>query len=150
MSRLTRQEVTSEEARPDVESMSSTLANSQEVGEPVAQSSDAGESNEAFGSGLIVAVVLGPSSLGFASLGFASLGGVLPGAGSLDPKVVGPSSLGLASVGGAVAGTGSFGLAGPASFSPDLASVAPTSFDRASIGPGVEGPAEGGVPLLAF
>jgi len=125
--------------------MSWTLANSHEVGEPVAQSSDAGESNEAFGSGLIVAVVLGPSSLGF-----ASLGSVLPGASSLDATVVGPSSLGLVSIGGAVAGVGSFELARPAPSSRDGVPVAPTLFDRASIRPGVGGSADGGVPLLTF
>jgi hypothetical protein len=98
--------------------MSSTLANSQEVGEPVAQSSDAGESNEAFGSGSIVAVVLGSSSRGF-----ASLGGALSGAGLLDSAVLGPSSRAFGSLGTAFPGDGLLDAAGLGTSSGGLVSL---------------------------
>ena len=111
--------------------MSTTFANSQEVGEPVAHSSDAGESNPAFGSGVIVAVVLGPSSPCF-----ASLGGALSGAGLIAAVVLGPSSPCIASPGGALSGADS--LDPTALGSPSLGLVSPggaTLFDWASIGP---------------
>ena len=94
MPRLTRQEVTSEEARPSVESMRSTFANFQKVGEPFSQSSGAGESNVASGSDLIAPVVLGPSSLGV-----VAVGGAFPADGLIGPGVLGPFSLGLVSLG---------------------------------------------------
>jgi hypothetical protein len=67
----------------------------------VAQSSNAGESDEGFGSGLIVAAALGSCSRGFVSLGAA-----MSDVGLLDPAMVGLSSLDLISLGGATAGGG--------------------------------------------
>ncbi len=85
----------------------------------MAQFSDAGESNEGFGSGLVVAVTLGSCSRGF-----VSLGGALSGVGSLDATMGGRSSLDLFSFGGAAAGAGLCGLEETDSPSCGLVSVA--------------------------
>ena len=111
----------------------------------MAQSSDAGESKAASGSGLIVAVVLGPSSLDLFSGGGALLGG-----GSFDAVAVGPVALGSSSLGlVSFVGAGSLGLAACCCASRGLVSLGSKLFDRGWVTLGAECVGDG-VPLLTF